>query len=59
MLKRQGKILSLMGKLIKIEMGYGAGNPDPDSDNGKIKKRKKWRADLNTTISDVLTMPMH
>lgn len=42
MLKRQEKIISLMGKLIKIEMGYGAGEIAPGT--GKIKKRKKWRA---------------
>lgn len=42
MLKRQTKILSLMGKLIKIEMGYGAGQNEGET--GKIKKRKKWRA---------------
>lgn len=53
MLKRQGQILSLMGKLIKIQMGYGAGEINKDS---KIKKRKKWRASLITT-SGVSTMP--
>ncbi|SEG24696.1 monofunctional biosynthetic peptidoglycan transglycosylase [Parabacteroides chinchillae] len=42
MLKRQTKIMSLMGKLLKIEMGYGAG--EQNIDTGKIKKRKKWRA---------------
>lgn len=47
MLKRQSKILSLMGKLIKIEIGYGAG--EQNNDTGKIKKRKKWRASLITT----------
>ena len=41
MLKRQAKIISLMGKLIKVEMGYGAGQVDPGT--GKVKKRKKWR----------------
>lgn len=46
MLKRQSKILSLMGKLIKIEIGYGAG--EQNNDTGKIKKRKKWRASLIT-----------
>lgn len=42
MLKRQAKITSLMGKLIRIEMGYGAGK-EPEG-TGKVKKRKKWRA---------------
>lgn len=55
MLKRQGQILSLMGKLLKIQMGYGAG--EIDNTNGKIKKRKKWRASLFTT-SDALIMQM-
>ena len=27
--------------LIKVEMGYGAGQVDPGT--GKVKKRKKWR----------------
>ena len=54
MLKRQGQILSLMGKLIKIQMGYGAG--EIENKNGKIKKRKKWRASLFTT-SDISIMP--
>ncbi len=46
-LKRQGQILSLMGKLLKIDMGYtGASKNDrPES----TKKRKKWRASLTTT----------
>ena len=47
MLKRQGQILSLMGKLIKIQMGHGAG--EIENKDGKIKKRKKWRASLFTT----------
>ena len=38
MLKRQAKIISLMGKLIKVEMGYGAGQVDPGT--GKVKKRR-------------------
>lgn len=54
MLKRQRQILSLMGKLIKIQMGYGAG--EIENTNKKIKKRKKWRASLFTT-SDVSLMP--
>lgn len=44
MLKRQAKIMSLMGKLIKIDMGYDAG--DSDNRSGKMKKRKKWRASV-------------
>lgn len=59
LLKRQTKILSLMGKLLKIEIGYGAGDLDPDTSKGKTKKRKKWRAFLPTTTSDVSTIPMH
>lgn len=47
MLKRQAKITSLMGKLIKIEFGYGTG--ESDTDTGKIKKRKQWRASSTTT----------
>lgn len=42
MLKRQAKIISLMGKLLRIEMGHGA--EDTSTKTGKIKKRKKWRA---------------
>lgn len=49
MLKRQAKILSLMGKLLKIEMGHDNGDPDPGSNSGKTKKRKKWRASLTMT----------
>lgn len=55
MLKRQGQILSLMGKLIKIQMGHGTG--EIENKDGKIKKRKKWRASLFMT-SDVSFMPM-
>lgn len=43
LLKRQAKILSLMGKLLRIEMGYSS--EEPSSKSGKIKKRKKWRAE--------------
>lgn len=57
MLKRQGKILSLMGKLIKIEMGYGTDEPD-GTETGKIKKRKKWRAFVTPTW-DASIMSMH
>lgn len=45
MLKRQAKIVSLMGKLMRIEMGYGAGKVPEGT--GKVKKRKKWRASAN------------
>lgn len=58
MLKRQTKILSLMGKLLKIEMGHDTGAPEPGEDSGTTKKRKKWRASLFTT-SDVLITKMH
>lgn len=50
MLKRQAKIISLMGKLMKIEMGYDAGAGKPG--NGKVKTRKKWRASI-ITISEI------
>lgn len=56
MLKRKGQILSLMAKIFKIQMGYGAG--EIDNKNGKIKKRKKWRASLSKT-SDTSAMQMH
>ena len=45
MLKRQAKIMSLMGKLLKIEMGHDSGDPDPGSGSKKTRKRKKLRAD--------------
>lgn len=54
MLKRQTKIISLMGKLIKMEFGYGTG--DSDTDTGKVKKRKQWRASFTTTW-DELSIP--
>lgn len=50
MLKRQSKILSLMDKLMKVEMGYSTGTSDQDS--SKIKKRKKWRALVTTTLGE-------
>lgn len=56
MLKRQRQILLLMGKLIKIQMGYGAG--EIENKNGKIKKRKKWRASLFMTW-EASVMPKH
>ena len=49
MLKRQAKIVSLMGKLLKIEMGYDGGDPDPESGSRKVRKRKKLRAESGTT----------
>lgn len=52
MLKRQAKILSLMDKILKIDMGYGTKeNKDPVN----LKKRKKWRASIST-ISEELNM---
>lgn len=45
--KRQAKILSLMAKLLKINMGYDSGQNHPET--GKIKKRKKWRASVIKT----------
>lgn len=50
MLKRQAKIISLMGKLIKVEMGYDAKTNDPNK--GKVKKRNKWRASIITTFTE-------
>lgn len=46
MLRRQAKILSLMGKIIKVEMGHDVKDSDLDKENSTIKKRKKWRASL-------------
>lgn len=57
MLKRQGKILSLMGKLLRIEMGYGAKELD-DEGSKTVKKRKKWRA-LTFRTSDLLITQTH
>lgn len=54
MLKRQAKITSLMGKLLKIRMGYEVGTQEIDPD--KLKKRKKWRA-LSTTTLGVYPTP--
>lgn len=45
----------MMGKLLKIQMGYDAG--EIENKNRKIKKRKKWRASFLTT-SDILIMQM-
>lgn len=47
MLKRQAKILSLMGKLLKIEMGY---EPEKEKKyDRKKKKSTKWTASVSTT----------
>lgn len=40
MLKRQAKIMSLMDKLLKIEMGHNSGDPDPESSSRKVRKPK-------------------
>ena len=50
MLKRQTKIMSLMGKLLKIKMGYDSGDSDPESGSRKVRKRKKLRAESDTTV---------
>lgn len=42
MLKRQAKIISLMGKLLKIEMGYEPARENKY--NKKNKKDKEWKA---------------
>lgn len=55
MLKRQAKIVSLMGKLMRIEMGYGAGKAPEGT--GKVKKRKKWRASADNILSFRRRMP--
>ncbi len=55
-LKRQGQILSLMGKLLKVNMGFDGGNTGSQPES--TKKRKKWRASL-ITISDESVMPRH
>jgi monofunctional biosynthetic peptidoglycan transglycosylase len=41
MLRRQAKIISLMGKIFQIDMGYKV-------EDGKLptKTRKKWRASV-------------
>ena len=39
MRRRQAQIVSIMGKLMRIEMGYGAN--DDEFDTSKIRKRKK------------------
>lgn len=43
LLKRQAKILSLMGKLLKVNMGYDAARDSGRT--GKVRKRKKLRAE--------------
>ncbi len=45
MLKRQAKIISLMGKLIKVEMGYGAGQVDPVPE--RLKKERNGELPLS------------
>lgn len=50
MLKRQAKILSLMGKLLKINMGYDSGDPDSESGSRKVRKRKKLQAESGTAF---------
>lgn len=51
MLKRQAKIISLMGKLLRIPMGHEA--EDTSTKTGKIRKRKKLRAAKETGRGDV------
>lgn len=46
-LKRQSQILSLMGKLLKVNMGFEGGNTGTQPES--TKKRKKWTASLITT----------
>lgn len=56
LLKRQAKIMSLMGKLMRIEMGYGAG--EEAKGTGKVKKRKKWRADSSVGPANEEVSPL-
>lgn len=56
LLKRQAKIMSLMGKLMRIEMGYGAG--EEVKGTGKVKKRKKWRADSSVGPANEEVSPL-
>lgn len=51
--KRQAKILSLMGKLIKIDMGYEP--PAKNEYKKKNKKKKQWEASVSTTGEESLT----
>ena len=46
MRKRQAQILSLMDKLLQLPFGYGTDDYQSPK-KGTVKKRKKWRADLN------------
>lgn len=48
MLKRQAKIISLMGKLLRVPMGHEA--EDTSTKTGKLRKRKKLRAAKETGI---------
>lgn len=50
LLKRQAKIISLMGKMFQIDMGY-------KQDDGKLptKKRKKWRASVSWIGGESIT----
>lgn len=51
---RQAKILSLMSKLLKVEMGYDNGKNNYNS--GKSRYRSKWRANLILKTSGGSTM---
>lgn len=51
MLKRQFQIMSLMDKLLKINMGYGT--EKKDSETTKTKKRKKWTASVIMTWDEL------
>ena len=46
MRKRQAQILSLMDKLLQLPFGYGTDDYQSPK-KGTVKKRMKWRADLN------------
>lgn len=54
---RQAKILSLMSKLLKVEMGYDNGKNNYNS--GKSRYRSKWRANLILKTSGESTMLRH
>lgn len=51
LLQRQAKIISLMGKLLKIRMGYDNGDPGPEPKSKKERKRKKLQAESKRIFS--------
>ena len=51
--KRQAKIISLMAKLIKVDMGYEP--PAKNDYKKKNKKKKQWEAFVSTTGEESIT----